>query len=70
MDIANNVLHDIYISQATVRIMTSRMLRWDGYVVRVGEVGMNAEFWWGSHLEINHQEDRKGGESMLLKCTL
>jgi hypothetical protein len=53
----NEEFHNFYFSPEIIRMIKSRMMRWAGYVVRMGRGGMHIGFWWGSQKERVHQED-------------
>jgi hypothetical protein len=49
----NEELHNLYCSPSIIRIIKSRMMRWDGECSTNGG-GMHIGFWWKSRKERNH----------------
>jgi hypothetical protein len=50
-------LNDLYSSPNVVRVMTSRRMRWEGHVARMGRGEENTGFWWGNLRERDRLED-------------
>jgi hypothetical protein len=42
----NKELHNLYSSPSIIRIITSRRIKWDGHVARMGRRGTLIEYWW------------------------
>jgi hypothetical protein len=49
----NEELRDLYSSPSIIRIIKSRRMRWEGYVVRMGRRGARIKYWWESQRERN-----------------
>jgi hypothetical protein len=50
----NKVLHDLYSSPSTIRIIKSRRMRWASHVARMGRRGTLIDYWWESQRERDH----------------
>jgi hypothetical protein len=66
----NEELHNLYSSPSIIRMMTSRTMRWEGHVARIGRRGMHVGFLWESQKERDHWEDEDVGECIILKWIL
>jgi hypothetical protein len=49
----NDKLHNLYSSPITIRMITSRTMRWAGHVARMGRE-MHMGYWWKSQKERDH----------------
>jgi hypothetical protein len=47
--------------------MKWRMMRWEGYLARIGETDVYIEFWWGNLRERNNLEDPNLDGRIILK---
>ena len=64
----NEELNDLYCSPKFVRVVKSRIMRWAGYVARMGEGGeAYTGFWWGNLRERDHLEDSGIGGMIILR---
>ena len=43
----NEELNDVYPSPNIIRMIKSRIMRWAGYVARMGRGEVYTGFWWG-----------------------
>jgi len=50
----NEELNYLYCSPDIVRVMTSRRMRWEGHVARMGRGEAYSGFWWGILRERDH----------------
>ena len=53
----NEELNDLYSSPNIVRVIKSRIMRWAGYVARMGEERGCLGSWWGNRRERDHWGD-------------
>jgi hypothetical protein len=53
----NEELNDLYTSPNIVRVIKSRIMRWAGHVVRMGERRGFTGFWWENQRERYHLGD-------------
>jgi hypothetical protein len=64
----NEELYDLYCSPNTVRVIKSRLMRWEGNVARMGEREETCTgFWWRNMMERDHLEEPGVDERILLK---
>jgi hypothetical protein len=66
-------IYDLYSSPSSIRVIKSRIIRWEGHVARIreresGEV--RTGFWWGILRETNHFEDLGEDGMTILKRIL
>jgi len=59
----------LYGSPSVVRIVKS-MIKYAGYVSRMEESRLHAEFWWENLLKDIHMEDRKRDGRIILRWVL
>jgi hypothetical protein len=50
----NEELHNLYASPDIIRMIKSRRMRWAEHVVRMGRIGIDIKYWWGSQKDKDH----------------
>jgi hypothetical protein len=63
----NEELNDLYCSLNIVRVIKSRIMKWAGYVARMGRVKVYTGCWWGNLRERHHLEHPGGDERITLR---
>ena len=63
----DNEHHDLYRSSNIVRVIKSKMMRWAGYVERMGQNRNAYRFLWANLNERNSSEHLAVTESIILK---
>jgi hypothetical protein len=53
----NEEFNDLYSSPNIARMITSRIMKWEGHVTRMGEKDAYTGFWWVNLLERDHCGD-------------
>jgi hypothetical protein len=69
-ELHNEELHSLYSSLNIIRVIKSRRMRWEEYVVCKGEMSMGAEFWLENLKGKEYLKDLSIGERIILKLIL
>jgi hypothetical protein len=59
---AIHALVDLYSSPNNIRVIESRIMRWEGSVARLGRGEAYTGFWWGNLREKDHLEEKRRRE--------